>query len=625
MRKQLAASGLVVALAALTVLPAAAQGRSLTVVNADVQMSLARDSSLLVDERLTVDYSGSWEATYRDIPLLHGEQIKDVRVSEAGRSYGPGGCTVFKCTDRAGVFGVTTNPDGNGPRIVWHPHASDEQRTFDVTYRVASTNATGETSGVADGATVAYDDVIVVSWAVWGSQWEFDLSHLTASVTDPNLDPANPDYRVWGHPRDVEGVTSRDDGVARLSADDVLSGTAVEMRVTIPRQPGQDVSGARRVSGDGLAAVLAEERGLDEDFNAPWPTFKRFVAHNATVLSLGLAAVGGLMVLLLMLYARERKVSVPKYLSGPPEENVPPALAYGIAYEGKDSANTVLATLLDLTDRCYYVASSVSTSEEKQDLAIGKHPSRPSPNELTDYEQEVLNFFDDVVEGYSVPISEMRDRIPKHSSTWRAKWQSMTTALNDAELGQLHWDRNVIWAQWFVGFVLAALFAGIALIDYNVRHEWIVPAAIGAVTVVVTFLIPSTRMKRLKPEQRERSAQWQAFARWTENFPRLDDDPPATLQLWKRILVYGVAFGTAERMITSGRIPAPVAEAASSDGSWSTYAFAGAFTSTTFDGGSFGSGFSSQVAPESSSGGGGGGFSGGGGGGFSGGGGGGGW
>ena len=35
---------------------------------------------------------------------------------------------------------------------------------------------------------------------------------------------------------------------------------------------------------------------------------------------------------------------------------------------------------------------------------------------------------------------------------------------------------------------------------------------------------------------------------------------PATLDLWKRILVFGVAFGTAKRLIDSGRIPAPVLE-----------------------------------------------------------------
>jgi len=103
---------------------------------------------------------------------------------------------------------------------------------------------------------------------------------------------------------------------------------------------------------------------------------------------------------------------------------------------------------------------------------------------------------------------------------------------------------------------------------------------------------------------------------------RVEDDPPSTLKLWRRILVYAVAFDTAERVAKSGRIPAPVAEEAASSGLWTSYAVGSGF-GHGFSG--FSSGFSSQVAPESSSSGGGGGFSGGGGGGFSGGGGGGAW
>ncbi len=78
-------------------------------------------------------------------------------------------------------------------------------------------------------------------------------------------------------------------------------------------------------------------------------------------------------------------------------------------------------------------------------------------------------------------------------------------------------------------------------------------------------------------------------------------------------------------MIASGRIPAPVLDDATGGNHWSSYAFTGGITSSSFSGSSFSAGFASQVAPQSSSSGGGGGFSGGGGGGFSGGGGGGSW
>ena len=594
--------------AALATAPAA-HAKSSDVVDADVHLELANDASLLVTERLTFDYEGSFEASYRDINLLHGEKLTDVRVSEDGQPYEPGGNTAFGSLDRAGVFGAEST--ASGARIVWHHHAADEQRTFTVSYRVI------------DAAT-AYDDVIDVGWAVWGDQWDFDLDHLSASFTDPALDPGNDAYRVWGHPREVEGETARGEGTATLEAGDVPDGQFVEMRVTVPRAPSQNVSGAKIESGDGLPGIVAAEQQLDEDFSAPWPSFKRWVAHHVLLVSLGLAALALLVLAALIWLAREHPTRAVEYEPGPPDD-AGPALAYGLAHEGEDSTNTVLATLLDLTDRGFYTARATTTEEEKQDLALARNGSRPDASALSEPERQVLAFFDDLLDGETVAMSEMRDRIPRHSDSWRAKWEAMTSALDSADEGQLAWDRNLNGVRGILALVTLLLFGGVTLIYIDVEEKFLLPALIGVITVIVLVAVPSRRFKRLVPEYRERSARWNAFARWTEDFPRLEDDPPATLELWKRILVYGVAFGTADRMIESGRIPAPVAESAAADGHWSSYVFTGSLADSSFSGSAFSAGFASQVAPPaSSSSGGGGGFSGGGGG-FSGGGGGGSW
>ena len=147
----------------LAALPAAAEARSDKVTDADVGLRLAPDTSLLVQERLTFEYDGSFQASYRDIPLREGERITDIRVNEGGRQYQPGACTTFGCVDQPGRFGAT--PFGDGARIVWHHGAADESRTFVVSYRVVDW-------------VIAYDDVIDVNWKVWGDQWNFDLDHL---------------------------------------------------------------------------------------------------------------------------------------------------------------------------------------------------------------------------------------------------------------------------------------------------------------------------------------------------------------------------------------------------------------------------------------------------------------
>jgi uncharacterized membrane protein len=594
---------LLVAAAAALALPACAGDRTSDVVDADVTLRLAKDSSLLVTEKLDFDYHGKFEGSYRDIALGFGEKVTDVQVSEGGQPYVPGGNTALGSHDAPGVFGATSIP--GGVRIVWHYAANEEHKVFTVSYRVI-------------GGVVAFDDVIQVGWKIWGSQWDFDLDHLTGRVLDQSLDPANPAYQVWAYPREVEADTTRGAGEATVEADDVHSGQYVEMRVTVPRRPGQNVSGARRQAGPGLPSIVAEEKGFDDDFNGSLKKAKRWVGHHAELLAALLAALTLLAVALMAWLTREHPVSTPKYLPEPPDD-ASPAVAYGLAHEGMDTTDTVLATLLDLVERGHYDAKQATTDDEKLDLALAVAKKRPA-EKLEPHEQQVRDFFDELLGTETVAMSEMKDKIPEHSDTWRTRWEEMTGALDSADDGALVWDRTYNGRRILLALVAAALFAVIAVIQWNVEHNWFVTVAIGGAAVATVVLLPWTWFKRLDQKSRERSSQWAAFERWTHDFPSLKDDPPATLKLWNRILIYGVAFGTAKRMIDSGRIPAPVTE--SSQGTWSNYWYTGAITNSSFDASGFSSGFSSQVAPESSSGGGG--FSGGGGG-FSGGGGGGSW
>jgi hypothetical protein len=148
----------IVAAAALgaLALPAGAAAKSADVIDADVTLKLAPDSSLQVAERLTFDYEGDFHASFRDIPLGSNEKMTDIAVTENGRVFRPGGCTVEGCTDETGRFGITNSPEGD-VRIVWHHNAANEERTFVVSYRV-----------IAKDHVIAYDDVIDVYWQVAG-------------------------------------------------------------------------------------------------------------------------------------------------------------------------------------------------------------------------------------------------------------------------------------------------------------------------------------------------------------------------------------------------------------------------------------------------------------------------
>ena len=70
--------------------------------------------------------------------------------------------------------------------------------------------------------------------------------------------------------------------------------------------------------------------------------------------------------------------------------------------------------------------------------------------------------------------------------------------------------------------------------------------------------VGNTKLWRRRTRDGQLEAQrWEAFRRYLSDFPRLDDAPPATLELWERFLVYGIAFGIAERVLQGAQLHMP--------------------------------------------------------------------
>lgn len=568
------------------------------VQRADVTVDVQRDASLIVTERLTFEYSGRYTGAYRDIPLQQGVELSDVSLSDRalGR-YRSGGATALGSFDVPGKVGVEDLP-GGGKRVVWHYEQTDGTRPFTLRYRIR-------------GAAKAYGDALIVPWAVWGDQWDFWLDHLSARirVADPAAGDGTP-IEAWMRPDDRNVEPERSADGASITLDRSKPHQQVALTAAFKPSVVSSTAGARRETGRGLAVTRAAEA------DASGSALARLASKVAAVQAPLLAAwtlLLGLLAAWLFRSAREVDPGVPEHVAGPPAD-LPPAAGYALAHEGGFDDRLVLATLLDLVDRGYFTAEP--TEGKELDLRLAVASPRPPTDPLQPYERKVLEFFDLLLaDGGPCELGKLKDRIPKHSNTWRDRWNAMVEALGDAGDDRIAWDldlrgrRALIAAIGVLGYLLL-LWAG-----YQRTGFWSLPVAAMLGGLGLLFLLPSSWLQRRSPEAMRAGAEWAAFERWTNDFPRLDDDPPATLALWRRILVYAVAFGTADRVVKSGRIPAPVQQ---EDDGWSRGLTHGA-TYGALSGSSFGSGFSSQVAPQSSSsssgGGGGGGFSGGGGGG----------
>ena len=136
----------------------------------------------------------------------------------------------------------------------------------------------------------------------------------------------------------------------------------------------------------------------------------------------------------------------------------------------------------------------------------------------------------------------------------------------------------------------------------------------GTNAASLIFAGTRTRLWRRRTAAGQTEAErWEAFRRYLTDFPRLKEAPPATLELWERFLVYGIAFGIAERVLQGAHLHMPEELHNQSTLYWITPTGDLGSGPTALAIGDLSSGFGSALAPPASSGGGGG-FSGGGGG-----------
>ena len=207
----------------------------------------------------------------------------------------------------------------------------------------------------------------------------------------------------------------RGDGVATLEAEDVPSSTAVELRVTVPRTRDRTSAAPAAGQGDGLRKILAEEQELDDDYNS---FANRRSAGSPTMAGPGADPRGarGAAASRLRRSRASARASAPEYLPAPPDD-ASPALAYGLAHEGGDSAPTRCSR------RCSTWSTAATTRPLERRPRTRSSTSRSARSRTgrttssTSYEQEVLEFFDELLGGETVAMSEMKDEIPEHSAS----------------------------------------------------------------------------------------------------------------------------------------------------------------------------------------------------------------
>ncbi len=535
-----------------------AYARSYDLVQSDVRVQ-AGTPDVKVEENITVAFSGAYTFGFRDIPLRDGETIDGISVAEGAREYGPGAPTALEPGGPPNTFG--TERLGNKVRIVWRFQAADESRTFTLRYGIR-------------GLAVAYDDVVDVNLKVWGDEWEQSLGRLTATMTGPgNV------VRAWGHPVWVRGDVTIEGDRALLRALDVAAGQFVELRALYPRNAFPSTAGMRVVEGNGLGKISDEEQADAAAYERDHDRIEDAIRHpwrpGLVLLALGTIPAFLLAGLVFWRFGREQRTGYDReYEQEPPTETQPALVPVLLRQGGGAGSFEFTATLFDLIRRGFYRSAPTTTerslwgglrSELVSDLELTAGDQK---QELTPWERNVADVVDSVLDGESERLSRFREEIEDEREEMSERFTAFRESV-DTEVGNRRWFVSLGLVPLVVGLLafagLGLLLAYLAIDGWrSVYPRWsdVVLLALSVCSFLNAAMLAGALTRRKLWRRRTRAAEveaerWDAFRRYLTDFPRLDEAPPASLALWERFLVYGIAFGIADRVLQAAHLHMP--------------------------------------------------------------------
>ena len=493
--------------------------RSYVIDEVRVGAELRPDGSLEVVEDRTFAFDGTYRFAFYELPLEDGQEVSGLSVAEEGEPL-----RAADVDDEApGTFGLEDDDDGLAVRWFFTTPATDESRTFTLSYTVT-------------GAAVRHADAAELYWQWIGTGWDVPTRELVADVYLPGELPltAGEDLLLWGHgPLDgnVEQVGQR---TVRTTARDVPPATFVELRALFP--PG-DLRGApedgRRVRG----AIVAEEaclgvaadadraraRGVEPVQDCD-PNAGRRRVVDIVLLGVGVAGLLGAGILFARHGRRPRlDPALPAQEAAPPS-NDPPALVEWLLRWGNVGQGAVTATLLDLARRGAVEVEQVAGGDDVvfrvADRGVVRFP----------FEEAVLELVDRAGDGGEVTGSQLAAWTRTHRSEAGAWWSGFTTAIS-AEGRARGWLGS--WWPFGIGLTLGFVVLGAA----------IAAAALGGSPVVLVFgfavavltLGASALLVHRTPEGHTLATRWRRYRDFLRGAPLQGDLDPA--------LVYALPLG----------------------------------------------------------------------------------
>jgi len=494
----------------------------------DCKINILEDGSLLWNYSLRFSFNGQFSYAYIDIPK-EGVVIEDI----------------------SGTRPFSVESRGNVLRIRWDFSALNEEKTFNVSYKMRN-------------ALKVYYDTAELYWKVWPEGWDVKVGKLNATIILPKRLRSKEGLYIWGHPRLPGNVSIFNslDGFS-LETENIPPHQWVEIRALFPPEILSSYNGANRINENGLERILKEE----ETFTELTEKERMYMGAGA---SAGLGIILCMIVLLIYLYFQYGKEPKINY-QGIYEREIPyrysPAIVGALMNLRGMSPGTkdFTATLLDLIHKGYinmvHIGEDYLLSLTEKD----RSPLEPFEIYMLDYIERVKDR-----EG-NISFLRLKDHIKDNPESFQRFYQQWVDSVKTRVKEMKFFDEKgyklaLTISGLFLGSGIILIIVSLVLlsIPYSLSKFLLLGASIGLIVGGIMGIIVSLIFKPGFAKRTEEGAlhytRWNNLRKFLSDFSQIKAMPPESLILWEEFLVYGTSLGVADKVLSSMRIIIPSIE-----------------------------------------------------------------
>ena len=558
---------------------------------AKVDIKVNDDASLSVSEIITFNFNGPFTFAYRDIQF-QDQTIEDIKVYDISS----GNPIELKYEE--------SMLSSNEKRIKWYYSANNEVKQFQITYTLKN-------------ALKVYDDVAEFNWKIWGAGWDHSLSEITGTFELPKKAANNMDVYTWGHPNLNGKIAIQNNQTVIFQAFGVPSYQWVELRVVFPSSLLKDKTFGKAIPGQGLQSIIDEENNFKEQsskgfsgsmiplFFLPWifffimfplifigKIFPRVGKYISMVVSIVTAiivfSVAAFMIFILfpnsffiysllfflpvviicliflvtyLLVGREPKVDYEGVYEREMPYDYSPALVSALInqHDKKPEAKDLVAVILNLCTKGYL---KLKVIEKKKFLGIfgpsvdyefifkGKDESA-----LAEHEKMVLKMIKDYTEEEERTFQGLVSKIGSSSIDFRSDFKEWQDQVKKEAIEKEFFSKNNAYTYFNV---LSIIFLIIGFVAIFISHEILM---IGMIFAGFAGLMMNNIFKQALPRRTPEGAlhykKWKALKHFLNDFSMMRKNPPESVELWEKYLVYAVTLDCADRVEKAMKITIP--------------------------------------------------------------------